>query len=127
MALHYIGTIMSQFINLSVVLIIGFFCSQTHAERIIHLAPNETKVLSNSSPWTINAQCTIQGTEQTKGRIRISVLKNKGSVNGKNLTTGQATSVTVKNHSNISVRADAGTEINLINLSSEDLQANCAT
>lgn len=118
---------MSKIINLSIVLLIGFLSSQTHAQKTISLSPNETKLLANNSLWTVNATCTIQGTKKTKSTIRISVLKNKGTVNGKNLSTGQATAVTVKNNSNISVSAEAGTQINIINLGSEGLQAVCST
>lgn len=118
---------MSKMINLSIIILIGFLSSQTHAQKTIKLSPNETKLLANNTLWTVNATCTIQGTQQTQSKIRISVLKNKGTVNGKNLSTGQATSVTVKNNSSISVSAEAGTQINLINLGSERLQAVCST
>ncbi len=118
---------MTKYLQLSIVLLIGFLCSQAHAQKTIKLSPNETKLLANNTLWTINATCTIQGTKQTRSKIRISVLKNKGSINGKNLSTGHATTVTVKNNSSISVSAEAGTQINLINLGNEGLQAVCNT
>ena len=118
---------MTKFIYLSVIILIGCLSTPLHAQKTLKLSPNETKSLANNSLWTINATCTIQGTPKTKSRVRISVLKNKGKVNGRSLATGQATSITVKNNSSISVSADAGTQINLINLSSEGLQAVCST
>lgn len=118
---------MTKIIHFSIVIIIGFLCSQVHAQKTISLSPNETKSLSNGSPFTINATCTIQGTSNTKSKIRISVLKNKGAVNGRHLGTGQATSIIVKNNSSIAVSAEAGTEINLINLGNVGLQAVCST
>ena len=118
---------MAKYINLSIFLLIGFLCSQGHAQKTIKLSPNETKLLTNNTLWTVNATCTIQGSNQTHSKIRISVLKNKGTINGKNVTTGHATMVTVKNNSNISVSAESGTQINLINLGREGLQAVCNT
>ena len=116
---------MSNIINFSILILIGFLNSQAYAQKTIKLNANESKPLSNNTLWTINATCTIQGNNQTKSKIRISVLKNKGTVNGKNLSTGQATSVTVKNNSSISVSAEAGTQINLINLGGEGLESVC--
>lgn len=116
---------MFKFLNLSVFIVIGFLSSQTYAQKTIKLAPNETKVLANNTLWTVNATCNIQGTNHN-GKVRIIVLKHNGTVNGKNLSTGQATQVTVKDKSSISVSAESGTQINLINLGSEGLQAVCS-
>lgn len=118
---------MSKMINLSVFVLIGFLCSPVNAQKIIKLSPNETKVLSNNTLWTVNATCTIQGTSQTDSNIKIGVLKNKGMINGKNLSTGYATMVKVKNNSRISVSAESGTQINLINLGASNLEAVCKT
>ncbi|MDR3443237.1 MAG: hypothetical protein P4L65_09485 [Legionella sp.] len=112
--------------NLAVFTLIALLSNEIYA-KTIHLNPNETKSLANNSLWTVNATCNIQSKGQTANKIRIVVLKNHGAVNGKNLSSGQATSVSVKNNSSISVSADAGTEINLINLSSEGLQAVCSS
>jgi hypothetical protein len=117
---------MSKIINLSIVILIGFLASPVHA-KTLKLSPNETKLLSNNSLWTVNATCTIQSNNKSKNKIRISVLKNKGTINGKNLSSGQATSVTVKNNSSVSVSAEAGTQINLINLGNEGVEAVCNT
>lgn len=122
-----LGRIMSKYINLSIFLIIGFVCSQGHAQKTISLSPNETKLLTNNTLWKVNATCTIQGSPQTHSKIRISVLKNTGTINGKNVATGQATMVTVQNNSSISVSAESGAQINLINLGTEGLQAVCNT
>lgn len=116
---------MHKVINLSFVILVGFFFTNLHA-KTLSLNPNETKLLANNTLWTLNATCNIQGKTKPNSKIKISVLKNKGTVNGKNLTTGQATSVPVKTNSNISVSAEAGTQINLVNLSNESLQATCS-
>jgi len=118
---------MSKMINLSVFVLIGFLCSPVNAQKIIKLSPNETKLLSNNTLWTVNATCTIQGMDKTDGKIKISVLKNKGTINGKNVSTGHATMVKVKNNSSISVSAESGTQINLINIGASNLEAVCNT
>jgi hypothetical protein len=118
---------MFKMFTLTVIVLLGFISSQTYAQKTIKLNPNETKVLTNSTLWTLNATCTVQNTSQKKSKIKISVLKNSGKVNGKNLATGQTTMVTVSNNSSISVSAESGTQINLMNLSSEGLQAVCYT
>lgn len=117
---------MTKIFNLSTLILLAFFSSQIHAKTIA-LKSNESKLLTNSSLWTLNATCTIQGNNQTHSKIKIGVLKNSGSINGKNLSTGQSTFVTVKNKSTISVSAEAGTQINLTNLGNEELQAVCFT
>ncbi len=116
---------MFKFLNLIFFVVISLLSNSVYAQKTIMLSANEAKSLANPVPWTVKATCNIHGTEKTHSKIRIVVLKNHGVVNGKNLSSGQGTSVTVKNHSNISVSAEAGTEINLINLSSEGLQAVC--
>ena len=107
-------------------LLIGFVFLSTQLEaKTIKLGPNESKMLANNAPFTLNATCSVHGIHPIKSKIRIVVLKNKGTINGRNLSSGQGTSVAVKNDSNISVSADSGTQINLINLSSEQLEAVC--
>ena len=94
---------------------------------MIRLAPNETKLLANNTPWTLNATCTIQCIHKNNSKIKINVIKNSGIVNGKNLSTGQGTLIQVKNNSSVSVSAESGTQINLINLGADELQAVCST
>ena len=116
---------MTKIINC--LLLIGFIGLSTPlAAKTIKLAPNETKVLANNVPFTLNATCNVQSSHPIHSKVRVVVIKNKGIINGRNLTSGQGTSVTVKNNSNISVSADAGTQINLINLGSEHLEAVCS-
>lgn len=93
--------------------------------KTIKLGPNETKSWSNSAPFTLSARCSVHAEHPVHSTIKIVVLKNKGTVNGKSLNGGQGTSIAVHNDSNIEVSADSGTEINLINLGSEELEAVC--
>lgn len=116
---------MSRMINASVFVLIAFFAAATQA-KTISLAPNESKSLANTSLFNVHATCTIQCTPKALGKIKIRVLKNNGTVNGKNLSTGQATSLRVTNNSSISVSAESGTQVNLINLGDERVQAVCS-
>ncbi len=104
----------------------AFISSSAYAERVIKLSPKETQSLTNHSFWTVNATCNIHGS-LTKSKIVVSVVANKGKVNGKNLSKGQATSVNVKNNDNISVSAEPGTTVTLINLGDNSVQAVCST
>ncbi|KGP62462.1 hypothetical protein EP47_14435 [Legionella norrlandica] len=116
---------MSRFFIVLLGFLISFLSFPMYAQKTIRLGPNETKLLKNSSLWTLNATCNIQG--NADGKIRIIVLKNNGKINGKNLSTGQGTSFKVKNNTSISVSAESGTQINLINLGDQELQAVCST
>ena len=103
---------MTQFFN--GLLVIGLLFLNTSLQaKTISLAPNETKLLANNGPFTLNATCNLHGTHAFHSKVRIVVIKNKGTINGKNLSSGQGTSVNVKNNSTISVSADSGTQINL--------------
>lgn len=97
---------------------------QAFAQQTIKLNPKESKQLTNSLLWTLNATCKIQS-EQGTNVIRVSVTENKGTVNGRNLTKGQATSLRVKGHESISVSAEPGTTVNLVNLGSKAVEAVC--
>ncbi len=107
-------------------LIVGLIILSTSLEaKTIKLAPNESKMLANNAPFTLNATCNVHASHPIHSKVKIVVLKNKGSINGKNLATGQGTSLVVGNNSNISVSADSGTQINLINMGTEQLEAVC--
>lgn len=107
-------------------IIIGaiFFSSQLVA-KTIRLAPNETKMLANNAPFTLKANCNVQASHPIKSKVKIVVLKNKGTINAKNLSSGQSTLVSVKNNTHISVSAEAGAQINLINLGRDHIEAYC--
>lgn len=109
------------------ILSFSLFSSITWAQKTIKLNPNENKTLTNSAFWKLNATCSIQSTKPINGKIKITVLKNNGSVNGKNLTSGESTSLKISNHSSIAVSAESGTQINLINLGDQALEAVCST
>jgi hypothetical protein len=100
------------------------FNSSAFAQKVFTLSPHETKSLTNYALWTLNSKCTIKGTKASN-KILVSVLENNCRVNGRSLSKGQATSVTIKNHENISVSAEAGASVNLVNLGSDSVEAVC--
>jgi len=90
----------------------------------IKLSPKETKSLTNHSPWVLNATCNIEG-KVNHGKVLVSIVENKGKVNGKSLSKGQTKSVNFSQNENISVSADPGTTVNIINVGEEQVQADC--
>lgn len=103
-----------------------FMSSNAHAQHMnVNLAPNASKIITNHAPWTLNATCTIQS--KTQNKMVVSVLDHNGSVNGRNLSTGQAMSVVVHPHDSIAVSAEAGTRVTLQNMGTDPIQASCST
>jgi hypothetical protein len=117
---------MRNYMMLSGLILVGFLSSQVHAKSIT-LSPHETKPFANNTLFVINAQCIVRSTNQCANKIKISVLKSKGVINGKNVSTGHVTTVSLKNDATMHVSADSGMEINLTNLSDVALQVICST
>ncbi len=100
--------------------------SASYAHQVnLTLAPNGSKLLENKYLWVLNATCTIQ-CHESKNKIMVRVIKNKGTVNGKNLSNGQATSLTVQSNDSISVSAEAGAKVNILNLGHNTVEATCS-
>lgn len=118
---------MNRFINLTVVVLIALYNVPAHAQRIFNLHPNQSKVLTNTAPWTLTATCHVQVLNHSKSKIKLNVMKHNCIVNGRNLGQGQGAYMTVGSDTNISVSADSGTEINLINMGTAELKANCSS
>ena len=117
---------MTKILAVFTFVLIVLLCSKIYAFPI-SLSPQETKQFTNTYSRPINATCTVQADDNTKNKIKISVLRNNGSVNGRNLSSGQSTSITVRNNESLTVRADVGTQINLINLGNQGVEAVCST
>jgi hypothetical protein len=98
--------------------------SSAFADKIIKLSPNESKSITNSTLWTVKAICNVQS-KNANSKIRVSVLENKGEVNGKQLAMGQATSVILKHQDRISVSAEPGTVVMIVNTGNDSVEAVC--
>lgn len=113
-------------VNLLVVTLIVSLSSQAYAHQMsLRLNPKMSKVVTNNYAWTLEANCTIQA-QKAKNKILVSVLKNKGRVNGRSLANGQATSVYVNNNDSISVSAEPGATVNIKNLGTGSILASCS-
>jgi hypothetical protein len=98
-----------------------------HAQNMnLDLQPKQDKVLKNSTLWTIHATCQIHGNESKK-MIKIKGNTDGGQVNGKELNVGQATSLTVYNDKTVTVTAEPGAQVTIINMSNDPVQAVCST
>ena len=116
-------TIIQSMLFLSLISLSSFASAQ---QMDLKLAPNASKVITNSYVWTISAKCTIA----TKGKSNTLVVRIKehgGDVNGKNLVSGQTLSVVVHNNDSLSVSADPSTTLTLQNKGIESVQATCST
>lgn len=91
----------------------------------VNLAPKQSKVLSNTTLWTINATCTIE-TNQTSEKILVNAIKNESHVNGQKLSGGQKKSIHVHNHESISVSAEPGAQVTIVNQGRNPIQATCS-
>lgn len=108
---------------ITAVLVVGL-SAPVYAGKTIKLNSKESKSLTNHTLWTLNATCNIQSAK-ANSKILVSVVENNCKVNGKKLSKGQATSVTVKNNATISVSAEPGTTVSLVNMGTESVEAVC--
>jgi len=100
---------------------------QVSAQTVnLKLAPKQSKVIANNYMWTINATCTIQ-TNDSKKTILVNAVKNKSQVNGKNLNSGQKTSLSVQNNDSLTVSAEPGAQVTILNLGADEVKASCST
>jgi hypothetical protein len=118
---------MSNYLKALAFLSIALFSLSANAHQVnLKLVPQASKLIENKYIWSLNATCKIQCNE-SKNKIMVRVVKNKGIINGKNLSGGQATSVVVHNHDSITVSAEPGAQVNLLNLGTDVVQATCST
>lgn len=108
-----------------IMVFLGMIFSVFVYANTIKLSPSESKLLTNHYAWTLNATCNIQG-NPSHGKILIRIIEKEGTINGKHLMKGQATSMRVKSHQNIAVVAGPGTEVKLVNVGNATVEAICS-
>jgi hypothetical protein len=97
-----------------------------HATTIeLQLEPHHSQGIENSYAFTINATCTIK-VKNNNNKIRFDITKNSGKINGKTLTNGQSTSITVDNQDQIEVHAEPDTKVTVYNLGDNTVHASCS-
>lgn len=117
---------MSNYLSMITLSIMLLTTSKVYAQQMsLQLAAKGSTVMTNHFGWALSANCIIK--TKSKNKIRLSVLNNKGAVNGKQMATGQATSMVVQDQDSISVSAEPGTSIGLRNLGNDPVQATCST
>ncbi len=118
---------MQKIITIMQALILAACFSQPASAATIDmkLEPHHSQGIENSYAFTINATCTIT-VKSNHNKIRFNVTKNKGSINGKTLTNGQSTSITVENQDQIIVHAEPDTKVTVYNLGDSTVHANCS-
>jgi hypothetical protein len=107
-------------------MILGLY-SGASVSSTLQLNPKETQSLTNPYAWTLNATCHIHGKALMRGAIRVRLLNHEGIINGHHLSKGQATSLRVHENEQVSVAAEPGTTVVLVNLGDEPVQAVCST
>ncbi len=116
---------MSKFINIMTAATLIAFSAPIVAQGVnLSIGPHSTQVFENNYMWALNATCKIQCKD--KNRIMVKVMKNTGRVNGRNLSSGQKTSLAVHNNDYITVSAEPGTKVNLLNLGTGPVLAKCS-
>lgn len=111
---------------LSTVVLIAILMQPAKAQNLqLTLAPHSAKLIENNYIFSLDARCTIQA-DKKQNTIKLHVLEKTGTVNGKHLSKGQSTSVTVSDHDALSVHAEPGSKVNVLNLSDNLVHANCS-
>lgn len=101
--------------------------TQNHAHQVnLALQPKASKLITNHFASTLTASCVIK-TATANNKIVVSVLENKGRINGRGLSKGQARAIKIHNNQTISVSADPGAQVNLYNLGAGAVNASCTT
>ena len=111
---------------LSLIILVVFLIQPAQAQTIhLNLPPHGSKLIENHYLFSLEATCIINSSEKNN-TIKLHVIENTGTVNGKHLTRGQATSIVVNNQDALSLTAEPGSKVNVLNLSDNIVQANCS-
>lgn len=87
---------------------------------------NEPQVLANQFLWTIRAVCKIKCDVDDGNLISFKVLRKSGSLNGESLTVGDSVDVVVHNSDKIYISAVSGAQVELVNVGTETIKAECS-
>lgn len=90
------------------------------------LPANDPQIFSNIFFWTIKANCTIIS-ESAENLISVKMLRKTGSVNSQQLTSGDTLEITVQAGDKLSISADSGAKVELVNLGHKTIVASCST
>ncbi len=112
---------------MSTIILIAILIQPARAQSMdITLAPHGSKMIENHFSFSLDANCVVHAQKSGKNKIRLSVLKNNGAVNGRKLDKGQSTSVVIQGQKSLTVHAEPGSKVNIQNLSNSSLEATCS-
>lgn len=112
---------------LSTIILVAILIQPAKAQSMeLKLAPHGSKLIENNYAFSFDATCTVHADELTKNTIKLHIVENTGTVNGKHLSKGQSTSVVVKGQKELFVHAEPGSKVSIENLSNNPIQATCS-
>ncbi len=89
------------------------------------LPPNDPQVFSNIFFWTLKAVCTVIS-DVPDNSISIKMLRKTGSVNGIQLTVGDAEGLMMHPGDKLNITAESGAKVELLNLGNISIKASCS-
>ena len=85
---------------------------------------NDPQVFSNVFMWTVKASCTIKSTE-ANNIVSFKVLRKTGSINNRNLSSGDVMTLTLQPREVVYITALPGAKVELLNQGSTTIVASC--
>lgn len=90
------------------------------------LPVNDPQVFSNIFFWTIKANCMLTS-EAPENIISVKMLKKSGTVNTRELVSGDSVELLVQTGETIFIAAESGAKVELNNLGTKKVMASCSS
>lgn len=90
------------------------------------LVPNEPVIFANSWFWTITAVCTTH-LEGPHTKLYAEIINKKAKINGKTFEKGDKEFMVIHHGEKLTISADSGAKVKLINQGSYLVRAHCST
>jgi hypothetical protein len=90
-----------------------------------HFNVNEAQVFTNTFPWVLNVECTLQCDDSVKNTLEFTVLKKNGSLNDMPVYLGDTMSIDVQSMDKFKISAVSGARVQLINKGNASVSAVC--
>lgn len=88
------------------------------------LPSNEPQIFTNTFFWTVDSKCTIMSDIQDNP-ISFTVLRKSGSLNGIQLSKGDAMELLVHPGDHLHITAASGGRVELVNYGEKTIKASC--
>jgi hypothetical protein len=103
----------------------SYAASMSAGSNVYKFMPNQTKVITNTKPSTVEARCSFI-TNGNEAQLFISMKKKSARGNGFSFNEGDSTTITVRNNYSLHLSADSNAMIQIVNNSSNPVTANCS-